>query len=150
MFIMIQIQFIIMKHNEHEIPKIQKLAKEWGIDYLQLKKVGIMDPSMNKKEIKKYLPSNKYAKYTDEGKIKFKNNMCDSIYEEAVINWDGTVVPCCYDMNGAYVFGNIFEEPFSKIWNNQKYITFRRNVLKNKSKIPMCSNCAGTTKGVVV
>lgn len=145
----IHLQFIIMRHNEHEIPKIKKLAKELKVDFLALKKVGIMDPSL-KKDIKKYLPSGKYSKYTPEGKIKIRRNMCDIIYEETVVNWDGSVVPCCYDMHNTYVFGNIRETFFKKIWNNEKYVAFRSAILKNKSQIPMCANCPGTTKGVLV
>jgi len=145
----IHLQFIVMKHNEHEIPKIKELAKQLQVDFLALKKVGIMDPSM-KDKIKEYLPSDRYAKYTKEAKIKTNRNMCNMIYEETIVNWDGSVVPCCYDMHNSFVCGNLLKEPFSKIWNNSRYVNFRRAILKNKSKIPMCANCAGTTEGVLV
>ena len=139
-----------MKHNEHEINKIKFLAKKIGIDELVFKTVGIMD-YFSKKDIKKYIPTNKkYSRYEiqEEGvksKVKVKN-WCDFIWEEIVINWDGTVVPCCFDMNNLFVFGNAFKSPIKEIWNNQKYTNFRKMILKNKKEIPLCKDCPGTNK----
>ena len=50
----LRLQFIIMKHNEHEIQKIKSLAKEMGVDEIVFKTVGIMDYS-SKEDIKKYI-----------------------------------------------------------------------------------------------
>jgi MoaA/NifB/PqqE/SkfB family radical SAM enzyme len=40
------------------------------------------------------------------------------------------------------VFGNVFETPFKKIWNNQKYRKFRRDVLNNRKGIRICKICS--------
>jgi len=150
----LRLQFIIMKHNEHEIQKIKSLAKEMGVDEIVFKTVGIMDYS-SKEDIKKYLPTNKnYSRYALQGekvitKIKVKNK-CDSLWDEMVINWDGTSVPCCFDMNNSYVFSNVFEEGIKKTWNNSKYVQFRKKLLKNKKSILLCKNCPGTNKETFV
>src|SRR3989344_1229298 len=36
------------------------------------------------------------------------------------ITWDGNVCPCDFYAENEIVFGNVFEEPFMKIWNNEK------------------------------
>ena len=150
----IKLQFIIMKHNEHEINKIKFLAKKIGVDELVFKTVGIMDYFSNE-DIKKYLPQNKkYSRYKIqkegvESKVKVKN-WCDFIWEEIVINWDGSVVPCCFDMNNLFVFGNAFKNPIKEIWNNQKYTNFRKKISNHKKNIPLCKNCPGTNKETFV
>ncbi len=150
----IKIQFIIMNHNEHEIQKIKFLSRELGVDEVVFKTVGIMDYS-SEEDIKKYLPHNeKYSRYALKGKnvtskIKIKNE-CNFLWEEIVVNWDGSVVPCCFDMNNLFVLGNAFSDKIKNIWNNKKYISFRKNILRDKKGISLCKNCPGTNKETFV
>lgn len=146
----IKLQFIIMRHNEHEIKKAKGLAKELGVDILFFKTVGVMDIAV-KEDIKKYLPLNpKYSRYlVEQDKIKSKarvRNFCDYLWDETTINVDGSVVPCCRDARNDYIFGNIFKERFGNIWNNKKYVEFRRQVLRDKHKIVLCRDCQGNKK----
>jgi len=146
----IKLQFIIMKHNEHEINKIKELAKELNIDELCFKTVGVMD-YFSKEDIRKYLPEKEeYSRYTKKGNelsLKRKiNNWCDFIWQEMIINWNGEVVPCCFDMNNKFVFGNVFKQSVKEVWNNPAYVGFRDRILKNKKDIPMCKFCPGTNK----
>jgi radical SAM protein with 4Fe4S-binding SPASM domain len=150
----IKLQFIIMKHNEHELNKIKVLAKKIGVDELVFKTVGIMN-YFSKEDIKKYLPTNKkYSRYEVQKenvrlKVKVKN-WCDFIWEEIVINWEGSVVPCCFDMNNNFVFGNAFKNSIKEIWNNPKYTNFRKKILSNKKEINLCKDCPGTNKETFV
>ncbi len=151
---LIKLQFIIMKHNEHEVKKVRELAKVIGVDVLFFKTVGIMDVSVYE-DIKDYLPLNKaYRRYEiKQGGVESKQgirNFCDYLWDETTINVDGSVVPCCRDSHNSYVFGNIFNEPFKKIWNNKRYTEFRRQILKNKSKINLCNNCTGSKKEFMI
>jgi len=150
----VKLQFIIMSHNEHEIPKIKNLAKEIGVDELSFKTVGIMD-YFSREDIKKYLPKEeKYSRYLIEkgevfSKVKLRN-WCDFLWEEMIMNWDGDIVPCCFDMNNMHVFGNAFNQNLKDIWNNEKYVNFRKFILKNKKGVSLCENCPGTNKETFV
>jgi len=138
----IKLQFIIMKHNQHEIKKIIKIAKEIGVNKLFFKSVGIMDLEVQE-DVKKYLPTKKEFIRKSFQKVE---NKCDYLWEEITINVDGSVVPCCRDSNNKYIFGNIFKQNFRQIWNNKKYQDFRRKVLKNKKQINICRYCSGDKK----
>lgn len=135
----IKLQFIIMKHNEHEINEIIKIARELEVDTLFLKSIGVMDIDV-KEDIKKYLPTKKEFIRKSFEKIEDK---CDYLWEEITINVDGSVVPCCRDANNKYVFGNIFKEDFKNIWNNDKIKEFRKKILENKQQIDICKFCSG-------
>lgn len=41
------------------------------------------------------------------------------------IQWDGTVVPCCYDYNNNIVLGNAFENPVMEILSGERYRVLR-------------------------
>lgn len=147
----IEIQMLIMKHNEHELDKMEKLAKELGVDKLTFKTVSFqVDKSGKlKQEFEVFLPNNEaYSRYKKvEDQIIRKElfpNECERTWYSTVINWDGNVTVCCFDPNREYEAGNIFKDGgFKAVWNNQKYINFRKTILKNKQTIPMCKNCTG-------
>jgi radical SAM protein with 4Fe4S-binding SPASM domain len=145
----IKMQFIVMRHNEHEVEKAINLARSIGVDEIFFKTVGMMDTSVYE-PIEQYLPLNpKFRRYNlKEGKAKARQvtNFCEYLWDETTINVDGSVVPCCRDSHNSYVFGNIFREKFRDIWNNEKYVSFRKQVLKDKQKIGLCENCPGNKK----
>lgn len=153
----IEVQFVVMRHNEHEVDKIKEIADHIGIDKLTLKTASLemdrTDPQPDKME--KFLPTSEdHSRYNKQGeKLKIKKmlkNNCVRLWLSSVINWNGDVVPCCYDPEGIFTFGNALEEPFKKIWINDKYAKFREVVLKNKNNIKMCSNCPGTLFGTTL
>ena len=39
--------------------------------------------------------------------------------------------------------GNVFENSFMNIWNGEKYIQLRKNVLNSKSSLLICKDCPG-------
>ncbi|MBF0504775.1 MAG: SPASM domain-containing protein [Candidatus Omnitrophica bacterium] len=132
----IEIQFIIMRHNEQEIASIKTWAEKWGVDTLRLKTVLI------KKSKWSYLlpKNNDYNRYagTRPKKVCFKPR------EELVINSDGTVIPCCYIVGQdikKYQLGNIFETTLEEILKTGAYSRFVTNCLTNKSRNTSCKDC---------
>jgi radical SAM protein with 4Fe4S-binding SPASM domain len=150
----IKLQFIVMKHNEHEIKKVIELAKQTGVNTIFFKTVGIMDPRL-KKDIEKYLPVKKeFRRYAcEEGSLKYPKllgRVCDYLWTEVTINVDGSVVSCCRDANGRYIFGNLKNQKISDVWNSPKMISFRKDVLKNKNDIEICKTCSGSNKDFII
>ena len=150
----INLQFILMSHNEHEINDIRKIANELGVNALTFKSVGVMDVELNE-DIKKYLPNNpelgRYIVKNNETRRKLtQRNMCDTMYDETTIAWNGEILPCCNDAHASYSFGNVLNENLWDIWRNEKYAKFRGIILTEKSSIPMCKDCPGNTKDAPV
>jgi radical SAM protein with 4Fe4S-binding SPASM domain len=104
-------------------------------------------------KIEKFLPRNanfsRYLPRSARRKVYLKNK-CYRLWFSTVINWDGEVVPCCYDADGSFSFGNIGEHGFKKIWNNSKYRQFRGKVLRDKKGINLCQDCPGTLLGLTL
>ena len=150
----VKLQFIVMRHNEHEISEVIKLAKFTGVNTVFFKTVGIMDPEL-KKDIEKYIPQNKkfrrYFSMENELKSpKLSSGICNYLWEEATVNVDGSMVSCCRDAHGKYVFGNLKEQNISKIWNSPKMVNFRKTILNNKNRIDICQSCSGSNKEFVI
>lgn len=143
----IEVGFIVMKHNEHEVPEFLQWAKDIGID-----RANVVDPCVRSvAEGKQMLPADrKYWFYDEEafqrGVLKPKHvpdNECTWVWNSVMINWDGSVVPCCRDPHGRHVFGNVFDRPLKEIWNGPKMRDFRRRIVTEQGKIDICKLCSG-------
>lgn len=135
-------QFLVMKHNEHELDEIQKMASELGVDNLELKSIQIYA----KEDIYNFLPQNpKYRRYKVKGdnfELKFGiKNRCRRIWTNAVVNWNGDVAICCFDKDGEYPVGNVMETDLKKLWKNKSIMKIRNQILKDRKQIPICRNC---------
>jgi radical SAM protein with 4Fe4S-binding SPASM domain len=78
------------------------------------------------------------------GRIKLKNvlKFKKCIYPGSlIIRANGDVCLCCNDTDGEYVFGNVYKEKLSEIWNKEEYKKLRENIRKGIFELPICKKC---------
>lgn len=145
--VQIEVGFIVMRHNEHEVDAFLKWAKEIGVDI-----ANIIDPCVrNMMEGYAYLPEDKRYWYYDDkafeqGVLKPKvlpDNECVWIWNSMQINWNGDAVPCCRDPNGKHILGNVFEDGIMSVFNGKKARDFRHRILTDQKNIDLCKLCSG-------
>ena len=139
----VALQFLVMQHNESELTAIGKLAKEMDADRLLIKNIEVH----SLEEAKQWLPKNEnMCRYRYDGNslsVKgAQKESCPRPWASALINWDGTVVPCCFDKNGLYPMGSINKlSRIKTLWLGQAYSSFRKKLLENRKSIDICRNC---------
>jgi radical SAM protein with 4Fe4S-binding SPASM domain len=144
----IQLQFILMKHNEHQKESARRMALELGVDIFCVKPVGLdtNDPDFQRLA-QELLPndlSDSHFERDAAGHVTVKGKAPDQCWwlsNVAVINSDGTVVPCCYDLYSSHIMGNAFQQPLAEIWRGPAYRQFRRGLRKDRKSIPICREC---------
>ncbi len=142
--------FLVFKHNENELGVAKKMAEEIGVEF----RVGMMRTTM-KDEIlkphsetiakdKDWIPDNpEYSAY-DKKKLVPKKQVktCRKPWQEITVNWNGEVFPCCAVYGDAFSFADASKESVRIIWNNNKYIRAREEILKkNKESRTICGIC---------
>jgi radical SAM protein with 4Fe4S-binding SPASM domain len=138
-------QFLVVKHNEHQIEEIQQLAKEIGVDEVRFKSAQVYDyendPNQLIPTIDKFsrYKKNKDGTYTPKNKLA---NRCWKLWHANVITWDGLVVPCCFDKDAMHQLGNLKNQSFKTVWNNDNYKQFRAELMMGRKNIDICSNCS--------
>jgi MoaA/NifB/PqqE/SkfB family radical SAM enzyme len=144
--VQIEVGFIVMRHNEHEVPAFLKWAREIGVDV-----ANVVDPCVrNMLEGYAYLPKDRKYWFYDEkafeqGLLKPKvlpQNECQWIWNSMQINWNGDAVPCCRDPNGKHVLGNVFQDGIMRVFNGKKARDFRRRILTEQGKVDICQLCS--------
>jgi len=145
----IELQFIAMRHNEHELPEMRRLAREWGVDALRVKTVGADDD-----DTRNLVPTTRLlSRYAADGETpNVRHSFCTMAWDHTVVNVDGSVTPCCYlrpDMGDEFVMGNVFDAPFTTIWRGEKYRRFREQMLAGRGSMPVCNKCRGGTHDLI-
>ena len=138
-------QFLVVKPNEHQLNDIRRLAKEVGVDEVRFKTAQVYeyetDPNNLIPTIDKYSRYRKNADGTYTPKNKLANR-CWKMQHANVITWDGLVVPCCFDKDAMHQLGNLKNQSFKEVWNNDNYRQFRNELIKSRRNIDICANCS--------
>lgn len=146
--IKIELQFIIMKHNEFQRDQMKLIANDLGVDIYSEKTIGIdINDSCFQQLAEQFVPVDsrlsryclKNGKYFLKGRI---TKPCSQISKMAVVLSDGTVLPCCYDFYSEFAMGNLLQQDFESIWSSIKYQQFRDNVIKSRETISICKTCS--------
>lgn len=74
---------------------------------------------------------------------------CHWSFDSTFISVEGFVVPCCTIADPRVTnMGNVFEEPFSDIWNGARYQSFRKSIIDNNLLAP-CKNCYSSSNQIL-
>ncbi|MEM6751295.1 MAG: radical SAM protein [Planctomycetota bacterium] len=156
----IQLNFVVTKHNEHEIDRFRALAEELDCRPVfstasvnmrfqdrdkKLVSLGL-SPELKAKKVRDHLDAwlpqddnyvlPQYQEIRKTGEVRGeryngdKPIACDWPWRQTVVNWDGQVVTCCGSFEPEFDMGSAFETSFRKVWNNEKYRLARRSFKK--------------------
>lgn len=145
--VQIEVGFIVMRHNEHEVADFLKWAEQIGADA-----ANVIDPCVRTMmEAYAYLPRNRKYWFYDQQAFErgvlapkvVPQNECVWIWNSMQINWNGDAVPCCRDPKGMYVLGNVFDDGVMEVFNGEKARAFRHRILTDQGNIDLCRLCSG-------
>lgn len=150
-------QFLVMKHNEHEVPQVRQWGRELGIEVdikpIRLNTAIDKEVAQDNEPLRvRWLPSLDWLRrlsYQKKRPQKPGPKSCLFLWNQAVVNWNGVVTPCCaiFD-SAAYPFGHVRNDGgVLKAWNSDTYQRARRMVkkmdagLESEKKFGMCAGC---------
>jgi radical SAM protein with 4Fe4S-binding SPASM domain len=156
---LINLRFLVMKHNEHEIPKLKEMARSLGVDVLTLKTLNpCLDDNYGEKKgggtknESELLPAgDRFRRFgggaSDSELIRLPHNRCRNPWNSATIHWSGVVCPCTFDYNDKFVLGDLKEKTFKEIWSGLAYRRMRRRVKKSDPTDYFCYECSYAYQG---
>jgi MoaA/NifB/PqqE/SkfB family radical SAM enzyme/predicted SAM-dependent methyltransferase len=136
-------QFIVFKHNEHEIEQFRTFCASLNLNPL------FKAPYIRNNDSKFSFSSNpNYVRpqFLDEQSLKNAMSDCINPKEVFTINIDGSVIICCHDYDKKTNFGNIFKQSVEEIWDSPEYRQFRWNILDGKTPDFCLNECMTYTK----
>jgi glycosyltransferase involved in cell wall biosynthesis/MoaA/NifB/PqqE/SkfB family radical SAM enzyme len=131
-------QFVVFRHNEHEIQAVRENYKQWGADAISIlgaelppdhEKYGLYPSSVPQYNI--YTPTSEILQQVERGeRVPFnpflssrrKRPACSWLYGALVIDPTGNVSPCCAVVDHKHDFGRkTGQNTLLEIWNNEKF-----------------------------
>jgi pyruvate-formate lyase-activating enzyme len=125
------------KDNRHEVDDI---VKEWSIEGVDriIKKAFIS--RANQVE---YQNDYVYKAFTSE-----EMPPCEWLWTSVNILCDGSVVPCCQDMLGTMLLGNLIETDLHSIANNDRFVSLRQKHIAGRLDGLICDGCRDRRGGL--
>ncbi len=176
----IQLNFVVTRHNEHEIETFEALATELGckpvistasmnIRFLdrdkRLRDLDLDDATLKEKvrrHLADWLPSKtehvlpaytEILKTGDASGDQYngeKTFNCSWPWRQAVINWDGQTVTCCGSFEPEHDMGDVFDQPFKNVWNGEKYRLSRRSFKRRLTEAQSENNACAECPGFML
>ena len=106
-------QMIAMRNNEHEIDRARAMAAELGIGFF-VKTFAVTDPEA--------------VPRAEQYQRKLHIKPCSDIYRAIFVYYNGDVVPCCYDIAGKAIVGNLARQTLTDVWESPVYMDLRRRI----------------------
>ena len=148
---LINLQFIVFKHNEEDLSTAARLAAEVEADKFLVKTAQVY----TSEEADAFLPEREELRRyssTAEGELEVKGQPvrgCKVLWYSSMVNWNGAVAPCCFDKDVDFEMGEAFGgKSFAQIWRGRAYMDFRRRILADRKSVDMCRNCSEGYRGM--
>jgi radical SAM protein with 4Fe4S-binding SPASM domain len=149
-------QFLLFRHNEHEVEKAKALAEKMGLIF------SLMPASIRPEE-KDWFPSREAVeRYGLEGAVEYKGDnvgpkvegprICKWLWTHLIVDSNGSVSPCCRLPPSDAAFGNIHQsKDFFDLWNNDRFRSARRFFIFGKKQTPetFCEICPLENRDIV-
>ncbi len=137
-------QFIVMRHNEHQIEQARAIARQLGIQF-SLKTVSL-DMLPEQADPESYLPTDQqYSRYEWQDNaltLKSVSGTCYFVNTTLMINADGSVIPCAFDAQGILNLGDAKTQTISEIWNGDVMQELRQRLEYERKSLNPCNKCS--------
>jgi len=155
---LVNFRFIVMAHNEGEIPAVRTLAHDVGADVVTFKTLNqclrgpYKDAAGGAAEAGGgFVPRQpKYQRFRTNAsghRVRRRRNPCRQLWNNPSIHWNGNVCPCTFDPQDEFVLGNAGERSFWEIWSGEGYRRIRRAFSRDWSAMNLCGECSYAYEG---
>lgn len=122
----VTLQMINMRCNATEAERFLDYCRDVSVDYGVVIRLGRWDFDDDRVDALGDSRSIGYSAY------------CTRPWTSVVVLWNGLVVPCCHDYDGAVVLGDVTRQDLDEIWDSPEAARFRRD----NYNVGLCQKCA--------
>lgn len=135
----VEVQCLLLQSTENEQNTLTQMMHSMGVKKVVFKKAQFYDDYL----VPNNMDNTRYVRLQD-GTLVVKRalrNRCYRMWTSVVVDVNGNVLPCCYDKFGKHAYGNLNTQSFDAIWQGEKAVQFRKQLLLDRKAIAMCLNC---------
>ena len=141
----LHMRFIVMKHNQHEVPQMIDFAKTNHFDLLTVRTLSIIDSESTDQTHRDLVPNKlEFRAYDYKNGTRFerKDFICQEPFWFPTVFADGTLVACEQDYNAQQSLGVISKKvSFRDLWFSRRAASIRKIIRDNPQSLSFCQNC---------
>jgi radical SAM protein with 4Fe4S-binding SPASM domain len=139
------LRFVVMKHNEHEIPRIREMARALEVDFLAFKTVDLPS-ARGEGNDPRYAPAApRYRRYAyEKGTFRRVRRpfVCYRPWKRITLEASGRIIPCEYDYTNAHACGVVGRDGAAvDLWKGAAARAFRKGFHRGRNDYGMCRTC---------
>jgi radical SAM protein with 4Fe4S-binding SPASM domain len=136
----LHMRYIVMKHNEHELPEVRKFAADHQFELLSIRSLSNIDAADHSSRDAMVPEIKHYRAVQSDGAI--SNFTCDYPFVFPTMLADGTIVPCDQDYNGQMPLGRVAEDgSLDQLWFGRQASHARKTIRDKSQNLSFCRNC---------
>ena len=142
-FPQLHMRYIVMKHNQHELPQLRSFAAENSFDLLTVRGLCIIDAQDSPhKDLLPDLEQYQAYQYRQGRRIKRSDYVCTHAFCFPGVFADGRVTPCDQDFNATQAYGRIANGvSFADLWFSKQAAATRKVIRDARQAFSFCDNC---------
>ena len=141
----LHMRYIVMKHNQHEVPRLQEFAASNGFELVTVRTLSIIDSSSSEQVHTELIPDSETWRaydYENGKRVRREDYICQEPFWFPTVFADGSLVPCEQDYNGQQTIGVISEKvSFRELWYSKQAARVRKVIRDNAESLSFCCNC---------
>jgi MoaA/NifB/PqqE/SkfB family radical SAM enzyme len=139
----LHMRYMVMEHNEHELPSLRNFAQKAGFDLLTIRTLSIIDSSeQSHRAFAPHIKEFDAYEYQNGERLQRNDFICQQPFWFPTIFSDGTVVACEQDYNAKLPYGKLSEDTsFAHLWFGDGGTNIRRVIRDTPEKLSFCRNC---------
>jgi radical SAM protein with 4Fe4S-binding SPASM domain len=143
---LITFRFIVMKHNEHQLDRVEEFAKQLGADFVSFRSAVVQRSAVNHEErltpdLVEFRQFVCEGSPSAEGRSGRNNLYCHRPYANLTVFSNGDVVSCENDFNATLPLGNVSRQSIQQILSSQQSRGFFSQFSKNLDHFAFCRAC---------
>jgi radical SAM protein with 4Fe4S-binding SPASM domain len=139
----LHMRYIVMRHNEHELPLIDEFARDACFDLLTIRTLSITDSSGD--DYRHYVPAAcdwRAYEFANGERVRRADYICQQPFWFPTLYSDGTLVPCDQDSAARLPYGQITSDrTFADLWFGRDSTRVRRIIRDAPETLQACRNC---------
>jgi MoaA/NifB/PqqE/SkfB family radical SAM enzyme len=133
----IEIQYIETKQNSEEIASCWAWAEYIGVDGFRVQPLYITRHLNDFVKLRDEFYTEK--NWQEKCEKDFAKTICKNADSTVCVLINGQLTICCYDIKGAYSYGNLLVNSFNSIEKNKKYIEIKKK--GERRELSICKKC---------
>jgi MoaA/NifB/PqqE/SkfB family radical SAM enzyme len=141
----LHMRFIVMKHNQHELPEVEAFAAGHGFDLLTIRTLSLIDSEAGRQihsELAPDLPEFSAYQYEQGAPLRKEGYICMQPFWFPSLFADGTLVACEQDFNARRPLGVLGAGiKFADLWFSGAAANVRRQIRDASHTLSFCRHC---------